>query len=392
MLAFDRIDALAPLIEARKRLSTWPAEKVARRLEEAARRWLDPADPLRREALAAIEQESPFTRPALEIAIDRLFGKVSADGMLRLLPPAGAHVNPITLYILAGNVPGVGLTSILFTLLTPSAVLIKPPSAQPRLAQFFVRSLRESASELADAVAVVPSAENFFEELAAAGGAVVAYGRDETMKAIAAQLPPVLRFLPQGERISLAIVAEERIDLDAARAGAFDASLYDQMGCLSPQIFYVEGELKTAERFAALLAQEMGAQEKELPRKPLDLAAALRLRQYRGAFAARGAALLGPVNRLEWTVALDPSEEFIPSPLGRFAIVKPIGSIGRLPDLLSPVASKISTIGIASSPDRRSELEGVALRCGASRVSLLGEMQDPPLGWHLEGQVALASP
>ena len=72
---------------------------------------------------------------------------------------------------------------------------------------------------------------------------VVASGSDAAIAAIQARV--ARRFIGHGHKISFAVIGRERLDDDAAarqlaRRLAYDVSLWDQQGCLSPQLCYIE--------------------------------------------------------------------------------------------------------------------------------------------------------
>jgi hypothetical protein len=63
---------------------------------------------------------------------------------------------------------------------------------------------------------------------------VVAYGRDETLDAMAAALPSGVEFVGYGHGYGVAVVAADDAHDAAAEAVALDVALHDQRGCLSP--------------------------------------------------------------------------------------------------------------------------------------------------------------
>jgi hypothetical protein len=82
------------------------------------------------------------------------------------------------------------------------------------------------------------------EALFAEADCVTATGSDEALTAIRSRLPPRVRFIGYGHRVSFGYVAGDVLTpLHAkkiiARA-ADDVVAWDQLGCLSPHVFYVQ--------------------------------------------------------------------------------------------------------------------------------------------------------
>src|SRR5207244_4669692 len=84
-----------------------------------------------------------------------------------------------------------------------------------------------------------------------------------------------------------------------------DIVAWNQLGCLSPHVIYVEhGGTVSAEQFAAFLAEEMAAREKFEPRGelPVETAAAVASRrsiyELRAAYCEKGADALDTLHTL----------------------------------------------------------------------------------------------
>ena len=168
-----------------------------------------------------------------------------------------------------------------------------------------------------------------------------------------------------------------------------DTCLFDQQGCLSPHVFYVQPEI--AREYAVRLAAAMAAFEKEQPRGELCASDESEIIAMRNEFSFRAAnnpeiGLWQSEGGTAWTVLLDNSSQFTPSCLNRAIIVKP------LPEQLGPailrVRGQLSTAGIF--PVTLENAERVA-SLGVTRVCPIGSMQFPPLTWHHDGRPGLMS-
>ena len=87
---------------------------------------------------------------------------------------------------------------------------------------------------------------------------VIASGSDESLTAIHRHVRG--RFIGYGHKVSFSVIGKEALaqSQQLARAAAYDVALFDQQGCLSPQLIYVEeGGVIRPKEFAALLAREL---------------------------------------------------------------------------------------------------------------------------------------
>ncbi|HEV7591382.1 MAG TPA: acyl-CoA reductase, partial [Longimicrobium sp.] len=313
-------------------------------------------------------------------------GRVAAFG-----PGLAAHV-------FSGNVPGVAVTSIIRSLLVKAATLGKTAAGEPLLAALFARGVAEEDAELGACLAVAywPGDDEAVTRAALeSADAVLVYGGAEAVASVRAQAPTAARILAYGPRLSFGIVARERLTADAAaevaRAAALDASTFDQQGCVSPHVFYVEdgGEL-SPRAWAGLLATEMAAVERELPRGPLapDESSAIQQLRARAEFSD-GAELHASADGTAWTVVFEPDPAFEASCLNRVVRVKPVRDAADVPALLSEYAHLLQTVGVSASPERTEALATEFGRLGASRVAPLGRMAWPPPWWHHDGHPPL---
>ncbi len=250
---------------------------------------------------------------------------------------------------------------------------------------------------LGAALAVVhwPGGSEAHERTALASADVVlAYGRPASLDAIAAQRPR--RLLRFGPRLSVAVVAAEALD-DPATAvdAALQVALFDQQGCLSPQILIAVGdEPGRSERFAAALAGELGRLAVTLPAAPLALpesAAVARFLDRQRWRAQEGA----PVRVFadaegRFSVVVDRSGTLPPSPLHRHLVVVPVASLAAIEGVLAPLRGLIEAIGYAGDERRTDTVAALAAACGAHRVCPLARMQAPPFAWRQSGHARLA--
>ncbi|HEX2202762.1 MAG TPA: acyl-CoA reductase [Longimicrobium sp.] len=411
------------LVEARARhLERRPVAEIVEVIDAVAARLLDPADVLRVTAEHALPAITHYSPPMVRRVLDRMAADWRAGPLRELLRSEfgdprvldGFQAEPrhhgrvaafgprLATHVFSGNVPGVAVTSLVRSLLVKAATLGKTAVGEPLLAALFARGVAEADPGLGQCLAVTywPGGDEEMERAALEhADAVVVYGGGDAVAAVRARTPAAARFLGYGPRISFGVVGRGRLTeeraADAACSAALDASTFDQQGCVSPHLFYVEegGEVGPA-AWAALLAREMAAVERDLPRGQLAPGEASAIRQLRAEaeFAeagGSGAALHASREGTAWTVIFDPDPAFSASCLNRVVRVKPVASLADVPALVAPYASVLQTVGVTAGAEEATELAAELGRLGASRVVPLGRMAWPPPFWHHDGHPPL---
>jgi hypothetical protein len=224
-------------------------------------------------------------------------------------------------------------------------------------------------------------------------------GSDETLAEIRKQLPAKVRFLGHGQRVSFGFVTrevlcEETVAEVVSRA-ADDVIAWDQNGCLSPQVIYVEERgVVESDKFAELLAVELAKRETTEPRGKISVeesAAIASRRAIYDAIAAHraDAKIWSSPNSTAWTVVFEHDVRFQFSCLNRFIYVKPVPDVAAVMRGVNELQGKVSTVGIAAPPEKMKDLALRFARWGATRICPLGQMQNPPLTWRHDGRPAL---
>lgn len=290
----------------------------------------------------------------------------------------GAVVAPQTiLHVMSGNTAMAGMQSLIRGLLLGARNWCKLPRAGlPELEEFIGRLSPELG-------ALVERSRTLPEEWLKAD-AVIVFGSDETVEYFRQRVREDQIFAGYGHRWSGAVIfsdAEESVGRLSR-----DVGLYDQMGCLSAQVVFVE-ETVDARGYAERLAEGLAEYERANPRRELSLEENQLIVSWRGRFAWKAAmmpevAMWTSPGSTAWTVVFDGTPELSLTPLFRSVLVKPFC---RRPELGS-LAGSLSTLGIWPCVPVNVE------RCagwGASRICVVGEMQFPPPVWRQDGFPAL---
>jgi hypothetical protein len=235
---------------------------------------------------------------------------------------------------------------------------------------------------------------------------VTATGSDEALTAIRHHIPARVRFLGYGNRLSFAYVASEALSgfqakKTVARAAA-DVVAWNQLGCLSPHVIYVEhGGGVAAENFAEMLAEELARREETEPRGEVAPETAATIAARRAFYEVRAAH--SPDTRFEdysvtrfwrsenstaWTVVYEEDARFQLSCLNRFIYVKGVTDLTKALESADSVYRKVSTVGVAASEEKMQEVARKLGVWGVTRVCPLGQMQNPPLTWRHDGRPA----
>lgn len=410
------MDAL--LARRRRHLARRPVHDILEVMDRCIRRWLDPDLDERRQAEAQLPATTGLSPPMLRHVLPLVFeeyrgerlgvlldaelgGRDSLDRAVASDGGSRRAIGPkLSVHVLAGNLPGAGLDGAVFSLLAKSAVLVKAASAEPVLPDLFARSLASVDPELGACLRVVhwPGGRADLEN-AAFGRAdlVVASGSDASLASIRGRLGADTRFIGYGHKLSFGLVTKAGLAGRGAlahwsRAAAYDVAVYDQLGCLSPQLVYVEeGGPVSPQEFAAALADDLATWQITLPRGAMPTEAGSAVRRLRDraewqALAGKDVVLHASSGGTDWTVIYEADPTFAPSPLYRTVRVKPLHGPAHLAELLTDWRPYLEAAGIAADPNEAARLGELLAGLGVSRVCPLGKMQRPPLNWRRGGR------
>ena len=150
-------------------------------------------------------------------------------------------------HIWAGNVPGLPLWSLISGLLVKAGTVGKVSSAEPICASIFAKVLADVEPRLADCLSIIwwPTEDvDIASYLFQQSDIVLAYGGNSALSAIQNQVPVTTRFLPHGHKLSFGMVSTSALSVVRAKRlasqAALDIARYEQQGCYSPQMFYIE--------------------------------------------------------------------------------------------------------------------------------------------------------
>jgi hypothetical protein len=407
----------AKLREARRALVERPVLETAEGLGAVGRRFLDSTDPIRSRALELLPPTAGVSPPMAVSILDGMAADWTTERLIALLrsefgdPAVRDHfvlregrgrvraLGPaFAVHLSSGNVPGVAVTSMLRSLLVGTAVLMKPGRGDVVLPVLFVEALAAHDPELAAAVAVMywPGGEGGVEEeVLSLADLVVAYGSDSTVRAVRNRLPPHVPLVAYRHRASVALVGRNALGLSelpaAAREVARAVALFDQRGCVSPQVVWVEvgGEASPAE-FAEAVADALRTMEGDLPGGDLgdDEAALLQQRRVTAELLAASGddVRVWTGDGSHWTVVFESGSDGPGGGPGRFIRIRPIEDARELDNVLAPMGPHLQTVAVAGLGDRIEPIAESLARVGVVRIAALENASWPPPWWHHDGE------
>ena len=203
------------------------------------------------------------------------------------------------------------------------------------------------------------------------------------------RMPTGVRWLPHGHKLSFGLIAASTLSArhapELVLAAAQDVARYDQGGCYSPHVFYVQrGGHVSPREWAERLAQALNHQHARHPRREPDPSEALALGAWRQQheWADQQLLLTGEGGDVAYSDALLP---LTPGPGLRCVQVVAFDRWEEVMQLLPAARRWLQTAGLAATPEAWPELALQLGRAGVTRVCAIGSMTAPEAGWHHDG-------
>lgn len=395
-------ETVASLRHAQRQLARRSRDEIVALLGDVIETWLAPDSRWLARAVSQLPGATGFSAAMIRHALPTMLAPLRRPALDALLErEVGMRRGPqLILHVLPGNLPGLAAIPAALSLAIGSAALLKAGRGDRAFPALFAASIAERDPQLGDCVAALywPGGERDPEDAALAADLIVASGDDATIAALRARARG--RFIGHGHRISFAVVAREVAgDAEPARRTAallaHDIAMWDQRGCLSPQLCFVEGDRATAQRFAAQVARALEPLAAQLPPAAPSPAERLALRRFRDDAEWRGLGgepvdLFAAADEASGTVVVESDAALRPSPLCRTLRVQPLPGAGALSALLAPARAQLEGAGLAAAPQRWAEIADCLAAAGVHRVCEIGVMQRPPLDWRQGGRPRVA--
>lgn len=332
---------------------------------------------------------SRWTQDALMTVVHNELGRPAALDD-RSAPSRAVALRRCT-QVLARTVPPAGMQSVMWAWLVGSAVWVRPAHDQRRLWRVWLQALRTLAPELAALTAVFEfdAADlDARQTLTRLSDLIVVHGSDATIEVWrgGSSSPPVVGY---GHRLSAAFVSADalaKVDdrRTALRGIAEDLCAWDQTGCLSPVVLFVEQPaVWTMRQVAEALVNDHlpevaarwppGAWSVDvLAERTHTLRSQLFAASHHG---GHGADLL----------VYDEATPLRPGCLHRVLPIQPVRDTSHVIELLSAWRPHLQALAIAGPEAMRQRLGDALVHAGLNRVCRPGQLQRPPLGWRHDG-------
>jgi hypothetical protein len=343
-------------------------ERVAdvRRLLAAARVVYDERSRL----TPALARSTGLTPEGVELGFESLERDASLDELHALVASAGdaAHVH----VILSSNVFVAPLRALAIARAAAARVTVRPSSRDPVVARALVVAARDPA--------IVVSVDRDLTLVDA--DRIDVYGRDETIANVRSTARAGAIVRGHGAGLGVALVTADDPLEETARAVAGDVVPFDQRGCLSPRVVFVEGPLERGATFAHALDEALGAWSSRVGRGALTGVEEADAARWRETLAFAGRLWAGAQHAVAHAAvgAVGEAPFAIPPP-GRHVLVLSVAGLDEARAALATIARFVVTVG-ATAPGRLASSDGARVARIApmhARLARLGAMQRPRL-------------
>jgi hypothetical protein len=387
--------------------------------------WLKPEFPLRKVAIEEASARTPFSAESMRKGLDHFFGQLTPANFQALLEqdlgvphklermccgPGEEQTGRASIvsapellaHITAGNVPVSAMAQMVLGVLVRSAQFVKCATGAAFLPRLLAHSLYDADRKLGACLEIAEwkgGHAALEQALFDAADCITASGSDETLASIRKNVPPGKKFIGYGHRVSFAYIASEALAgataVKMVERACEDVSAWNQLGCLSPHVIYVQdGGLLSPEKFAELLADALALREGSDPRGQVPSHVSAEIGSRRQIYELRatqtgGTRIWSSKDSTAWTVVYESEARFQLSCLNRFIYVKRVKDLQEVLHGADSLRGKVSTVGLGSVEHETEALATELARWGVPRVCPLGQMQKPPLGWRHDGRPAL---
>ncbi len=406
---------------SRTQLKAAKVSDIVQIVDQAVLRLLDPNDTYRQQLDTWLPQVTGFDSEMVRLGLTSYLKTFRAMQLHRFI--AEDFVNPkvldefqpsikggfnkalgpdVLLHLWAGNVPGLPLWSFVSGLLVKAGSIGKISSDEPVFASVLARLMAELAPQWADCFAVLwwkGGDEAYESAVFSQANTIMAYGGNDTLEHIKRRVPVATRFLPHGHKLSFGVVAATALSVNkashVAQLAALDVVRYDQQGCYSPHVFFVErGARVPPKTFAQQLAQQLDALGHKFPQRQLTLEEATTTSHWRHAHELQqlqqpNSQVLSEAHH-GWTVVYtDATTPLMPGPLNRCVQVVAVNQLDDVMACIEPQRHVLQTVGLACSPEELLAFSEKLGAAGVTRICALGAMTSPEAGWHHDGRFSL---
>lgn len=389
-----------------------PLAHVSRYMTVFARKFLNPMNPIRQEA---VELSSYVTGYSKEM-LDRDYGIISAylsarhtsyemleaefgdwriteEWVRNKVARVRAFPRGRVFHILVGNVPIAGMYSVVRSILTKNQTVVKLASRDIISTLFFMKALIESNENGPEYRKLISSSLSAFYlekesddlvQMINSADMVCAWGKGESLRNIKKLIPHSVPFLEFGPKRSFSLLfIDDTCDVEkAAIRMAHDLSIYDQEACLSPQQLFIIGDSK---EYLKKLQKWLDWQSESLSRGIVNSDAESHIIRTGLEAKYRGWEVMEGRNK-QWNIILCNPYDIAEHPLGRTLFIH---QIEKVEDMIPFIDDETQAISIYPYDDRAADIGELFCSHGASKICETGMVAYPREGWTHDGMYPL---
>ena len=400
--------AFDDLIASLKRHQTWlreqPIEALIGLINKANQKWQDPGFELQEFRERGLGFLNKWCKPEnlRQLADFSLRGRRAYLDGFQSIPGSvlryiKAKPRGVACHWLSGNVPVLGMLTLVQSIITKNVNLLKAASSYSHAIPLLLSAFKGesyttpgghmiSGDELLKTIAVVHFSHGnltLAKKMSSAANVRLAWGGAGAVRHVCS-LPKAWNTedLVFGPKLSFMVIGAGAIDNERslkriARRAATDASVFDQTACASPHTIFVErGGIVSPKAFAERLSKEMDKASIRIPKEEVDDATLNAIDTARAVYEFVGNVWGDPGRN--WTVLYDEELELAKPTYSRVITVRPVDDIM---DVLPFANEDIQTIGLAAIGKHRLDFAEAATNRGVERCPDIGHMTDFESPW-----------
>ncbi len=310
-----------------------------------------------------------------------------------------AHPQGLICHWIAGNVPVLGIISLVQGILTKNLNLIRTSKSFGSIMPNILETFKEiefrndqgdliSGGKIAKTVSVIYYEKDETEianVLSQNADVRVIWGGHEAVNAVKNLRKTIdCTDIIFGPKYSYAIIdntflSDERSATEASQRLAFDIATNDQRGCNSPHTLFIEkgGKIST-ERFCELMGKSLRSVTKLIPKTELDTVTATEILNKRAEYGFTGKTVCS--EGMEWSVLFSRAKSGLANPCyGSTIFIREIEDIFDIEPLVNTAHQ---SVGLAiSDVSNKSKLVEELTRRGVSRCPDIGKMSLFEVPW-----------
>ncbi len=297
------------------------------------------------------------------------------------------------LHVLAGNVPGVGMISLIRGILSKNSNIVKLASGNPISVLYLIKTFQEvdKNNAITKSISAVywKREDEIQKQFYNLSDVLCVWGGKKAVEVARSNSHPGQPILEFGPKISVHFIGNEIFQTnqtlkDAAFSAAQDIVLHDQKACFSPKIAFVEGN---ADRYCESLALGLSEISKRFPKGYVSMDERSTVADTRSICTIIGDKVIRSPST-DWTIILTkkPTRK-MQHPLSRTIFIV---AVNNLNEALKFINKNTMVVGFSSKETLLNYRDSVTLQ-GAERTTLLGSMSFLPPGFTSEGTYPISN-